>query len=160
VELNLPIAVVSKVDVARVMRELNALNDYMVQVQVREPGQPTLLPRLSRLLEEVGQLNKYNLLIDEQRKELYSKLNVIIGKGPLLHVSFAAEPSGLAVQKVLQWLRANIHPQVLLQVGLQPNIAAGCVVRTPNLVFDLSLRNHLKQQEPYLVELIEGVADE
>ncbi len=159
-ELKLPLTVTSKVDVARMMRELNALQDYMIQVQVRVPGTPMVLPRLTRPLEELAKENGINLLDEPARKQLYAMLNAVLGKGPLVHVSFAAEPSALAVQKILQWMRLNIHPQVLLQVGLQPSIAAGCTVRSPNLFFDLSLRNHLKQQEGYLVELIEGVADE
>lgn len=158
-ELKLPLSVTSRVDVARMLRELNALEDYMTQMKIRQTGQPMQLPRLSKSLEEVCTDNDLGLLDDEQRKALISQLNSVLGKGPTLHVSFAAEPSAAAVQKVLQWLRANIHPQVLLQVGLQPTIAAGCVVRSPNLFFDMSLRHHLKQQEQYLVELIEGVAE-
>jgi F0F1-type ATP synthase delta subunit len=76
----------------------------------------------------------------------------------LLHISFAAEPSTQALEKILVWFRANIHPQALLQVGLQPTIAAGCVLRTPNKVFDMSLRNHLIEQQKYLMQLIDVAA--
>jgi F0F1-type ATP synthase delta subunit len=85
-------------------------------------------------------------------------LNEVLGHAPLLHISFASEPSTKALEAILVWMRANIHPQTLLQVGLQPNIAAGCVLRTPSKVFDLSMRSYLQKQESYLVELIAGAA--
>jgi hypothetical protein len=58
--------------------------------------------------------------------------------------------------KLVGWFRANVHPHVLVQVGLQPNIAAGCVVRTTNKVFDLSLRNHFAQNQQVLIESMKG----
>jgi F0F1-type ATP synthase delta subunit len=54
------------------------------------------------------------------------------------------------------WLRANIHPQALVQVGLQPNIAAGCVVRTANKQFDLSLRQSFAKHKDLLIEQFRG----
>lgn len=155
-ELKLPLTVVSKVDVAKLMREIIALNDFLVSASNREPGQPMQLPKTSRSLEEVASQNKLNLLDENNRKELYSKLSAIMNKSPQIHMSFAGEPSAKAIQRLLEWLRTNIHASTLLQIGLQPNIAAGAVVRTPNLFFDLSLRHYLKQQEPYLAQLLRG----
>lgn len=155
-ELKLPLSVVSQVDVARLLRELNGLDDFFVGAATRKSGTPMQPPRLSRLLEQVATDNQHNLLEEKSRKELYSMLSDILGRAPLLHISFAAEPSGRALERILVWLRQNIHSQVLLQVGLQPTIAAGCVLRTPNKLFDMSMRNHLKAQEPYMVQLIEG----
>jgi F0F1-type ATP synthase delta subunit len=102
--------------------------------------------------------NKFNLLDKNQRGELNNKLDQVLKSAPLLHISFAIEPSPQVMERILVWLRINIHPQTLVQVGLQPTIAAGCVLRTPNKIFDLSLRTRLKQQEPYLVTLIAGAA--
>jgi len=160
VELKLPLGVMSKVDVARIMRELNALDDFFTAAKVRETGAPVKPPHLTRSLNQLAHDNGFNLLDDGQRKELQVKLNMIIGKAPLLHISFATEPTPRALERIIIWLRDNIHPQALLQVGLQPTIAAGCVLRTPNLLFDMSVRNYLKREEPYLMELIRGVARE
>lgn len=154
----LPLSVVSQVDVARVMRELNALMDFFVSIKARPAGSSVQPPRLSRPLDQLAQANRYNLLEEGQRQELYDRLNLILGKAPLIHISFATEASPKALEKILNWLRTNIHPQTLLQVGLQPTIAAGCVVRTPSRVFDLSLRPYLRDQEPQLVALIAGAA--
>jgi hypothetical protein len=50
--------------------------------------------------------------------------------------------------KLTAWLRTNIHPTLLITVGLQPGIGAGCVVRTANKYFDLSLgKSFVKKRE-------------
>ena len=159
-ELKLPLSVISQVDVARLLRELNSLDDFFVGAKVRQGGTPIQPPRLTRRLEQLAAANNVNLLDEKQRQDLQPKLDAVLAKAPRLHISFATEPAPAALDKILDWLRQNIHPQCLLQVGLQPTIAAGCVLRTPNKVFDMSLRSFLKQQEPYLVKLIAGAAGE
>lgn len=157
-ELKLPPIIVSQVDVARVLRELNGLADFFASAAVRKSGTPMQPPKLTRVLTRLAEENHFNLLEDSNRKELVRILNEILERAPLLHVSFAAEPPVRALETILVWLRNNIHPQTLLQVGLQPNVAAGCVLRTPSKVFDLSMRTYLQRQESYLVELIAGAA--
>ncbi len=53
--------------------------------------------------------------------------------------------------KLVVWLRANIHPQILVHLGLQPSIAAGCVVRTANKQFDFSLSEAFEKQRELLI---------
>ncbi|MGA3150399.1 MAG: hypothetical protein ABSD10_02155 [Candidatus Saccharimonadales bacterium] len=157
-ELKIPNTVMSQIDVARLIRELNNLEDFFTSVATRQSGTPMTPPRLSRTLDSLARSNKFNLLDKNQRGELNNKLDQVLKSAPLLHISFASEPSPQVMERILVWLRINIHPQTLVQVGLQPTIAAGCVLRTPNKIFDLSLRTRLKQQEPYLVTLIAGAA--
>jgi F0F1-type ATP synthase delta subunit len=158
VELKLPLSVISQVDVARILRELNNLNDFFISATARKSGTPMQSPPLTRLLDQLARDNNYNLLDADHRQKLQAGLNVIIGKAPLVHISFAAEPAPKALEQILSWLRGNIHPLLLVQVGLQPTIAAGCVLRTPNKVFDMSLRSYIKTQEPFLTQLIAGAA--
>lgn len=157
-EFKLPLNIISQVDVARMLREINALNDFFAASKVRQAGTPMKMPRTTRLLEQVAADNNFNLLEEKDRKALAAQLDGVIGNAPLLHISFAAEPSPKALERILLWFRTNIHPQALLQVGLQPTIAAGCVLRTNNKVFDMSMRAYLKQQEDYMVQLINGAA--
>ncbi len=159
-ELKLPSSVISQVDVARLLRELSSLDDFFVAAKARKGGTPIQPPRLTRVLDQLARDNRYNLLDEQQRQKLAAELNLVLGKAPLLHISFAAEPPPRALERILLWLRENVHPQVLLQIGLQPTIAAGCVLRTPNQWFDMSMRSHLKQQKPYLVQLIQGATHE
>jgi F0F1-type ATP synthase delta subunit len=156
--LQLSTNIVSQVDITRILRELKSLDDFFVATKTRPAGTSMQLPKLTRLLDQVARENKLNLLEESHRKALYQELDQIVARAPLLHISFAAEPSTQALEKILVWFRANIHPQALLQVGLQPTIAAGCVLRTPNKVFDMSLRNHLIEQQKYLMQLIDVAA--
>lgn len=157
-DLKLPATVVGQVDVARLIRELNGLEDFFTAAKVRESGSPMTPPRLTRVLESLTRENKVNLLEAKERQALTTALDKLLKNAPLLHISFASEPPPRFLSQILEWLRANVHPQTLLQVGLQPTIAAGCVLRTPNKIIDMSLRSYLNLQEPYLVKLISGAA--
>src|SRR4029078_5958100 len=96
------------------------------------------------------------LLDDTARQKLADALQLLYERAPTLHVSFATEPSPKALERLVVWIRTNIHPQALVQVGLQPSIAAGCFLRTDNKTFDMSLRASMKKSEPILLKLISG----
>lgn len=157
--LRLPNAVVGEIEIARLRRELNGLNDFFVSSRSRAGGTAVQPPKLSRLLDQLAKDNQVNLLEEADRAKLLGALDQIQQQAPRLQISFATEPQPKSLEPILGWLRQNIHPHALVQVGLQPAIAAGCIVRTPNKVFDLSLRSSLKEQEPYLVRLIVGAVN-
>ncbi|HKU18718.1 MAG TPA: hypothetical protein VJP80_05590 [Candidatus Saccharimonadales bacterium] len=152
----LPILVFGAVEVRRLRRELEALEDFMEQASLRQPGTQPALPRLSRLCEGLAQDNRLNLLQADHRRALASFLEQLEVQAPRLHVSFAADPSSAFTAKLVGWLRANVHPFALLEVGLQPTIAAGCVVRTTNKVFDLSLRERFADSQKLLLDALEA----
>lgn len=151
-ELKLPLDIVSRVDINRVMRELDQLEPQFIGAKAATSQ--SAKPRVSVQLNNLAQENSIDLSDSNKRSQLREILKNIGQSAPSLHVSFASEAPLDVVQSILVWLRANIHPQVMLQIGLQPNLAAGCVLRTPNRLFDLSMRSYLKSQEGYLVQLI------
>jgi len=155
-QLKLTTMVISPSDVARLRRELIALDDFFVNAQARQTGTTMQLPRLTRLLNQLAKDNGLNLIDGVDRKKLELALEQIYEAAPTLHVSFASEPSPKAMEKMIVWVRANIHPQALVQVGLQPSVAVGCFLRTPNKTFDMSLRASLKKSQPMLTKLIAG----
>lgn len=157
-ELKLPVLVFGVAEVRRLKRELEALEDFVRASEIREPGKQAALPRVSRLLDALATDNSRNLLQEEDRKEMYQFLAGIESKAPTIHVSFASDPSSSFVAKLVTWLRGNIDPSILLQIGLQPTIAAGCVVRTPNKQFDLSLRQNLTEQRGKLIEALDAIS--
>lgn len=157
--LKLPTGVLNKGDVMRLMREINALDDFFITAKARQAGTPIQPPKTSHILEQLAQENGQNLMDTSQRQTLYKNLEALVQKAPSLHISFASEPTPRALEPLLIWLRENVHPQILLQVGYRPAIAAGCVLRTPNKIFDMSLGVHLQKQVPLLMKLISGVAD-
>ena len=125
--LQLPVSVVGRVDIGRLLREVEALNNFLEANTIREPGTQPKMPKTSRLLDEILQINKLNALIDKDRHHLEEFLKEIKANAPTLHMSFGADPSAQFTSKLITWLRQEIHPLVLLQVGLQPNIGAGCM---------------------------------
>lgn len=158
--LKLPSILIGLSDISRLTRELNSLNDYFAGAKARPAGTVSdQLPKVSRQLQAVTDDNKVNLLNEDERKKLQERLQVIYDKAPTMHISFAVEPSPKALEVILQWIRQNVHPQTLLNIGLQPGIAAGCMLRTSNKVFDMSLRSNLQKQAGYLSQLVRGAVD-
>jgi len=155
----LPLSVITYIDLSRVGRELTDLDDFLLQSSIRTPGTPMALPRLSKLLDDTATANKLNLLDEKDRKALINALSYIKDNAPRLHISFSAEPNAAFVTKVAEFIRTNISPVALLQIGLQPTIAAGCIIRTPNRQFDLSLRHHLRDNRQILGDLIHKIQD-
>lgn len=154
----LPSLVVGAVDVMRLRREFDSLNDHMDQIALRKSGEESpKLPKTSRMLDEFASLNKLNLLQSSDRQASDKFLGELIEHAPTIHISFAVDPSAAFVSKIIIWLRQNIDPQLLLSVGLQPTIAAGCVVRTTNHYYDLSLRRHFSAKRQLLIDKLESV---
>lgn len=154
VELTLPVLVFGAAELKRLLREIDSLENYLQQNKIRSAGKQPDLPRLSRMLDTLATQNQMNLLHDSDRKELRQFLVDTDKNAPVLHFSFASDPSSAFMAKLLTWLRRNIHPQALVTLGLQPSIAAGCIIRTPNKSFDFSLRNQLGENYKYLTEAI------
>lgn len=157
-KVKIPLSLAGRPDISRLVRELGRLDEFFLSANARKSGTPIQPPRVTRMLSTLAQDNRLNLLQNGERAFLKQELETILKQAPNLHISFAAEPSPKILEQIIAWLRENIHPEALVIVGLQPNIAAGMVLRTPNKIFDMSMQSYLKRQEPYLVKLIDEVA--
>jgi len=156
--LELPLGVITVVDVSRIQRELAAVDEFMLQAKIRKAGTQTQLPKTSHSLDELAEGNKFNLLLPADRDQLKQLLDGLRKTAPTMHMSFAVDPPAAALRRLITWLRQEIHPQLLLQIGLQPSIAAGCIVRTSSKYFDFSLRKHFEANQKLLLgELHRGV---
>ncbi|MFT4532320.1 MAG: hypothetical protein ACI9T8_000338 [Candidatus Saccharimonadales bacterium] len=160
-QLVIPMSVVSPTDIARLQREIENIDEFFRQSEIRQGGTPNALPRYSRLLDEMVVGNSLNLLQAEHRTWLLAGVNRIKEASPVFHISFSVDPPGAYVQKIVAWLREHIDQGILVRVGLQPNIGAGCVVRTINKSFDFSLRKFFDSKHEFFMEkLHEVVSDE
>lgn len=148
----LPSSVVGLVDVGRLIRELEKIDDIMRSGVLREDGRAVELPKLSPLLEEVAEQNKLDLSDEHQRQNTLEFLKLVKREAPKVHMSFSANPSEQFVQKLVVWLRQNIHPHLLVAVGLQPGIGAGCMLRTTNKYFDMSLSRSFGNSRELLMQ--------
>lgn len=154
--LVLPTLVFGVAAVHQLQRELEKLEEFMRQQEVRQPGTQGLLPKMSRTLDALAAENHCNLLKQEDRDKLIAFIKHVAAHAPTLNVSFASDPSAVFTVRLVEWLRTNIDPLVLVQVGLQPSIAAGCIVRARNKVFDFSLRHRLDEQKNVLLKALDA----
>jgi hypothetical protein len=150
--LVLPVTVSSRSDVGRLLRDVEALDDFMHQTTIRSPGTSLKLPKSSRLLDELSSSNQLNMLRAEDRQRIKIFLTVVKAKAPVLHMSFSADPSPLFLERLMTYVRREIHPLALVHTGLQPTIGAGCILRTTNKYFDFSLRQRFLAQRELLLE--------
>jgi len=152
-EFVLPAGIVSPTDVARLLREIESIDNYFRQAAIRQGGDDnTPMPRMSKLMDSLASDNEMNMLQEEHRQHTLTSLEGLHASAPVMHISFSVDPPGSYVQKIVAWIRGNIHAQALVTVGLQPNIGAGCVVRTNNKIFDFSLREYFSNKRDFFVK--------
>lgn len=153
-QLSLPNSITGLTDVTRLQREAETLDEYLRQAMLRKGGVSMNLPKIPVMLDNVATVNHLNLLRSSDRQKLADFLKQLQTSVPVVHMSFASEPSTEFTAKIVSWLRESIHPLLLVQIGLQPSIAAGCTLRTTNKVFDFSLRQHFLQNRQFLVDAL------
>jgi F0F1-type ATP synthase delta subunit len=154
-DMSLPISVVSLSDVRRLLRELEDIESQVESMKIRKSAKKTPLV-VSHTLEAIVFANDLNLESEAGRLNIKQFLNELERKSSIVHVSFATEPTAEIVEKITTWFRANAGPYTLVQSGVQPEITAGCVVRTRNRLFDFSLRKGLNEKKQVLSDLLEA----
>jgi len=149
----LPSSLIGEGDVSRTLRELTNLDGFIKQVNLRQAGASldSSLPKTSKGLNDFSTLNHLNLLKEEDRTRAIDFLTELIKGAPVVHISFATDPSAVFMAKIISWFRENIDRLVLVNVGLEPTIAAGCTIRTDNRFHDFSLRHHFDAQKSFLL---------
>lgn len=150
-----PLSVVSRSDISKSLRELTVIDDYFHQAAVRG-SKDQAMPALGKALGSMAEANRLNLLHAEDRSQLKSFLTKLKAQAPVVHMSFPSEASASFLARILEWFRANVHPYTVLHVGLQPELAAGCIVRTTNKSFDFSFRKRLEQSKQKLITALEA----
>lgn len=151
VGLKLPVGIVGAGDLRKLKREFEALEDTLQQMRLRTNSPVAKLPRASRALEEFAATNRLNLLLPDDRQRAAAYIEHTAQHAPVLHISFATEASRKFTTELVLWLRTNLQADVLLEVGLEPYIAAGCIVRTPGKQYDFSLRARFAAQTGLLM---------
>lgn len=152
-QLQIPTSIVTMQDIGRLQRELSAINDFFNASTNRRAGQQASLPKTTADLENLARKYGCNLLLQDDRTRLGQELAGIRAQAVAIDISFAAIPSKLFLQKILAWFRANIDQNIVINVGHQPSIASGCIVRTSSHTYDLSFGNKLAKAKPTLIEL-------
>lgn len=149
----LPPSVVSRVDVSRLVSEAERVDNAMTAEDVRAKAGSVAhtAPLLSGTFAEFLEQNQLKLDNSHERSELVSQLRRLKDNVPIIHMTFASEADHESLGRLVAWLRESVHPQAVIDVGLQPGLVAGVYLRTPNHVHDLSLRAVIKEQHESLV---------
>lgn len=155
-ELKLPNSIASRQDVTRVHRELRQFTDLTMQSIMRHDN-PIQYPAISANLRALAIENQVDLRDEQSCNDLLDNLEQTKTKSPSVHISFPTDPSQEVMQRLIAWFRQEIDPSIVIQVGLQPTIAAGIVLRTENHQFDFSLRQHLYKNRDKLKEAFTSV---
>lgn len=153
-KLLLPAGLSSRSDLTLVITELENIDKFLQGSALRQPGSNMQLPKTSKVFEQLVSGSNLNMLVAQDRLYLAKSLNWLRSNAPMIHVSFATDPSPVFVQKLTEWLRINIAPFLFIQIGLHPNIGAGCVVRTTNKYFDFTLRKRFAKHRELLMQQI------
>ncbi len=152
----LPSAVVSRLDMARLVREVEAIDNALTEHAVRtKVGQSeAYTPSVSDELNDFLQANEIEIDANssQSRMQFIGQLRLLKDRAPVMHMTFAVEADKTSLRQFAQWLRESVHPQAVIEVGLQPGLVAGVYLRTPNHVHDLSLRAALAKGRSVLVE--------
>ncbi len=153
-KLKLTDNIISGLDLGRTIRELEKIDDFLHQEELRETTPADV--KTTETLKGLIDANQVTLSDTRQRKWLLDSLGEIKLGGKKVHISFAVEPSPDVLQKITVWMRQNIEEYLIVNVGIQPTISVGCVVRTENKVFDMSLRNRFSNSKQLLMGLAES----
>ncbi len=143
-ELKLPESIASKRDITRLLRAMEAYSEQALQrrVSLKSAGSQRPEPAMPRSL---GELLEFNSLDNSEGsfKELGAELTRVKDESPVVRVAFSSYPDDDVLRKIVGWFRREIQSDLLVQVGVQPMIAGGCVVQTGPNRYDFSIRSKL-----------------
>ena len=159
VQILFPPSLVSHADLAKLLRELEGVDNYLESQRARSGGKSAgvQLPAMSKALSDLLEINKIELANDHTRMELRTTLRKLKDHAPVIHMTFAAESDPASMQQIVGWIRHELHPQALVTVGLQPSLIGGVYIRTPNHVHDFSVRAHMQNSREIIVKALDGV---
>lgn len=158
-EFTLPPSIVSKVDIARLVREFEAVDNAMTTRDVRTRAGgigddlSAMSPQLTAFLDE----NKLNLEDASERAEYLRHLKALKKNIRVMNMTFAVVADPESLQQLAAWVRESIHPQLVIEAHLQPALVAGMYLRSQNHVFDFSVRNALKEKRGELKKELEAL---
>lgn len=159
-EPQLPVSIITKADVTRLVHEVEQLDIDLTAVAARSRAgaatqwQPTFSEQLSDYLAS----NPVELEDAGKRGELVRQLRQLKDTVPVVHMTFAGPADRESLQRLAEWLRGAVHPRAVIAVGLQPDLVGGVYVRTTNHVHDLSLRARLAGNRHLITEQVEAIS--
>lgn len=159
IDLRLPTSVVSKVDLSRLLSELEYVDNELTAAAVRA-GIGANNASEQKISEQLSDfLNENDITLDDShsRTALIKQVRALKKNAPVIHMTFATSADSESLRELCAWLRDSIHPQMVVSVGMQPSLLAGVYLRTANHVKDLSLRARLRGTRSLMVNELEAL---
>lgn len=159
-QLILPTSIVSKLDLSRVANEIERVDQEIMSAKIRYKSGvlPDVQGMSSDQLNDLLIANKLQINDSKQRTNLLIQLRKLTESVPVVHMTFASAADNETLQLLVGWLRKSVHHQAVVSVGLQPGLIGGVYVRTPNHVYDLSVRSQLAGKRHLLLESLETLS--
>ncbi|HSX05985.1 MAG TPA: hypothetical protein VLF69_05945 [Candidatus Saccharimonadales bacterium] len=158
----LPPALITRADLARLIREVESLDNELEAQKARNQATGKTgykMSNISRGLSDFVELNKLDLSSDHTRMHLREQMKALKDHAPIVHMTFSIEADPASLQYLVAYMRTELHPQTLLSVGLQPSIVGGVYMRTPNHVHDFTVRARMAASRGVIAADIEQLAN-
>lgn len=158
-EFILPTSVVSKLDLSRMVAEAEQIDNELTAASVRAKtgSRSRVNPVMSTQLKDFLDQNELSFRLSRERTKLVKQLRLLKDKVPVVHMTFAVVADYESLQKIAEWLRSSIHPQAVIEVGIQPRLIAGVHMRTPNHLHDMTLRHAFDGRRDVLFKELEAL---
>ncbi len=151
----LPKEVYSIDQILAVSEELHSYSVYLASNRVQGKTPETF--DLSFRAEAVVNLMPEDQRTDQGIEAYRVELEGLATSAPTVTLVLAAQAKPSLKQELVNWLRANIHPDLLVNFRANPNIAGGVVIRTVNHVYDCSFRQALLAHPEKFTEVLTRV---
>lgn len=158
-DLVLPLSIIGRADIQRLISEIELIESYQLTAKVHAAvgSRMNTAPQVSEQLRDFLESNHLNISKDNQRPEILKSLRELKDKAPVVHMTFATPADINSLREITSWLRTNAHSQSIVISGLQPALVAGVSVRTPNRVHDLSLRSRMQEKRGVLTDELKAL---
>lgn len=157
-ELKLPNSVGGKRDLILATREIEQTITDRLQDDVRERfGAKRVGTKAGQMM--LGEILSANKLKDDTAtlKKILQQLEGFKQHAPQVRIAFSQEPDQDFYKKIVGWFRREIHPSVLVQVGIQPTIGGGFILQTAARRYDMSLKTKILNSTPKFLEVLKRV---
>lgn len=150
----LPSSIVTRSDLMQLLHEIERIDGELTAAAARAKVGVSTDSQIvgSAQVSDFLNANQLQLGDGNSRNQLVHQLRQLKDKAPTIHVTFASAADRKSLATIVSWLRQSVHPQSVLSVGLQPDLIGGVYIRTPNHVYDLSVRARLAGHRQVLID--------
>lgn len=156
----LPSTLATLRDLRRLINEVERIDSLLISSDIQErtghqTGDDVVM---SDQLRDFMEINELELGDSQARTALINQLRQLKDAVSTIHVTFADTVGQEELAKLVDWARQAVHPQIVLEIGLAPELIGGAYVRTTNKVFDFSVRAQLASGRQIIQKDLEALS--